>query len=193
MADYLVAAPKKGLSDLPLVESIMGYYGVSLADIEKAGGKVFQANYSDMVSLYKDHHVDFVFTQLALPGAAITEMAISRPTGMLSVADDCIDEMNRSIGSLSREGNRHFIPKGTYKGLEQDVPTVVTAGELLVGKHVPAQVAYTITKIICENTEALYQINVANKTFDPKTGWKNVAVPLHPGAEKYYKEAGFMN
>jgi hypothetical protein len=189
---FKVAAPKPGLSDLPLVNAIMGFYGISLADIDKAGGKVFNANYSDMVSLYKDHHVDFVFTQLALPGAAITEMTISRPTGMLKVADDCIDEMHKSLGSMSREGGRHLIPKGTYKGLDQDVPTVVTAGEMLVGKHVSDQVAYTITKIICENTDKLYQINVANKTFIPKEGWKNVAVPLHPGAEKFYKEAGYM-
>ena len=35
-------------------------------------------------------------------------------------------------------------------------------------------------------------INPANKNFKPESGWKNVALPLHPGAEKFYREAGFM-
>ena len=73
-----------------------------------------------------------------------------------------------------------------------DVPAVVTAGELIINKDVPEDVAYTIIKILCENIEEVHKINPANKNFDPKTGWKNVAVPLHPGAEKYYKEAGYM-
>jgi hypothetical protein len=72
------------------------------------------------------------------------------------------------------------------------VTTVVSAGELLVNKDVSTLVAYTIIKIICENIDELHNMNPANKNFIPETGWKNVALPLHPGAEKYYKEAGFM-
>jgi TRAP-type uncharacterized transport system substrate-binding protein len=40
--------------------------------------------------------------------------------------------------------------------------------------------------------EELHAINNANQTFIPEQGWANVAVPLHPGAEKYYKKAGYM-
>jgi len=72
------------------------------------------------------------------------------------------------------------------------VQTIVSAGELIVNKDVSDNVAYTIIKIICENTDELYSINPANKNFKPETGWKNVALPLHPGAEQYYKDAGYM-
>lgn len=187
-----VGAPMKGTSDLPMVETILGYYGVSLDAIKKAGGKVFNAVYADMVSLYKDRHVDFVFTHLAIPAAAVTEMAVSRDTTILSISDDAIDYCNKEIGTLSRESGRHIIPAGTYKGIDKDVPTVVSAGELLVNKDVPEDVAYTIIKIICENVEELYKINPANKFFVPKQGWANVVPPLHPGAERYYKEMGYM-
>ena len=83
-----VAAPMKGTSDLPLVENIFKFYGISLDAIEKAGGKVFHAVYADMVNLYKDKHVDFVFTHLGLPGAAVTEMTVSRDSTLLSVSDE---------------------------------------------------------------------------------------------------------
>ncbi|MCP4694385.1 MAG: TAXI family TRAP transporter solute-binding subunit [Desulfobacterales bacterium] len=187
-----VAAPMKGTSDLPLMNTILGFYGISLKAIEKAGGKVFHAVYSDMVNLYKDKHVDFVFTHLGLPGAAITEMSVSRDSSIISLSDDCINHLNNELGTLALDSGRSFIPNGTYKGMTADVPTVVSAGELIINKDVPDIIAYTIIKIICENTEELYKINPANKNFVPGTGWKNVALPLHPGAEKYYKDAGFM-
>jgi TRAP transporter TAXI family solute receptor len=187
-----VAAPMKGTSDLPLMNMILGFYGISLDDIKNNGGKVFHAVYSDMVSLYKDKHVDFVFTHLGLPGAAITEMSVSRDSSLVSLSDACVDHLNSELGTLSRDSGRSFIPKGTYKGQDVDVQTVVSAGELIVNKDVPDNVAYTIIKIICENTDELYSINPANKNFKPETGWKNVALPLHPGAEKYYKDAGYM-
>lgn len=187
-----VAAPMKGTSDLPLIKTILEFYGISLEAIEDAGGKVFHAVYSDMVNLYKDKHVDFIFTHLGLPGAAVTEMTVSRDSSLLALSNECIDHLNGELGTLSRDTGRSSIPSGTYKGQDVDVPTVVSAGELIINKDVPDNIAYTITKIICENTEELYSINPANKNFLPETGWKNVALPLHPGAEKYYKEAGFM-
>lgn len=187
-----VAAPMKGTSDLPLMNTILDFYGISLKDIKKAGGKVFHAVYSDMVSLYKDKHVDFVFTHLGLPGAAITEMSVSRDSSLISLSDACVDHLNSELGTLSRDSGRSFIPEGTYTGQDVDVQTVVSAGELIVNKDVPDNVAYTIIKTICENTDELYSINPANKNFKPETGWKNVALPLHPGAEQYYKDAGYM-
>lgn len=188
-----VAAPMKGTSDLPLMKTILGFYDVSLDDIEKAGGKVFNAVYADMVNLYKDKHVDFVFTHLGLPGAAVTEMTVSRDSQLISLSDDCIDYLHNELGTLSKDSGRSLIPKGTYKGQDADVPTVVSAGELIVNKDVPDNIAYTIIKVICENKDELYKINPANKNFLPETGWKNVALPLHPGAEAYYKDAGHLN
>lgn len=187
-----VAAPMKGTSEYPLINAILGFYGISYKDIEAAEGKVFHAVYADMVTLYKDRHVDFVFTHLAIPAAAITEMAVSRDMIILAYSEECIDFMNKTWGTLSGETGHCVIPAGTYKGQKVDVPTAATAGELIIYKGVPNNVAYTITKILCENVEELYLINKANETFIPEKGWKDVVVPLHPGAEMYYKEAGFM-
>ena len=187
-----VAMPMKGTSDLPLIENILNFYGVSSDAITAAGGKVFQAGYADMISLYKDRHVDFVFTHLALPAAAITEMMVSRSSNLLSVSDDCIDTLADDLGTLPTSSRKQIIPSDTYKGQATEVSTVVSTGELLIGSHVSDAVAYTITRILCEQVDELHAINNANQTFIPEQGWANVAVPLHPGAEKYYKEAGYM-
>lgn len=188
-----VAMPMKGTSDLPLVKRILEFYGITFEDIEKAGGKIYQGVYADMVSMYKDKHVDFVFTHLALPAAAITEMSVSRKSSLLSVSKECIDTLAEELGTIASSTGKAVIPGGTYKGITEDVPAVPTAAELLVGAHVPEVVAYNILKIIGDNIEEVYTINNKNRTFDPKTGWSNVAVPLHPGAIRYYKEKGYMD
>ena len=187
-----VAMPMKGTSDLPLVKAILKFYGITFDDIKNAGGKIQQAVYADMVSLYKDRHVDFVFTHLALPGAAITEMTMSRKSVLLSASTECIDTLAKDLGTIGTASGKAQIAGGTYKGNPDDVPAVTTAAELLVSKDVPAIVAYTILKIIGDNIVEVHKINNKNRTFDPKTGWVNVAVPLHPGAIKYYKEKGYM-
>ena len=188
-----VAMPMKGTSDLPLVKQILEFYGVTFEDIEKAGGKIQQAVYADMVSLYKDRHVDYVFTHLALPGAAITEMTVSRDSVLLSTSKECIDTLAKNLGTIGTDSGKAQIAGGTYKGNPDDVPAVTTAAELLISKDLPDIVAYTILKTIGDNIEEVHKINNKNQTFDPKTGWKGVAVPLHPGAERYYKEKGYMN
>ena len=187
-----VAMPMKGTSDLPLVKSILKFYGITFDDIKNAGGNIQQAVYADMVSLYKDRHVDFVFTHLALPGAAITEMTMSRKSVLLSASKECIDTLAKELGTIGTASGKAQIAGGTYKNNPGDIPAVTTAAELLVSKDVPDIVAYTILKIIGDNIQEVHKIDNKNKTFDPKTGWSNVAVPLHPGAIKYYKEKGYM-
>ncbi|MDV6250532.1 TAXI family TRAP transporter solute-binding subunit [Vibrio sp. EA2] len=187
-----VAVPMKGTSDLPMIEQILGFYGVSIDMIKDAGGKVIHAVYSDMVSLYKDRHVDYVFTHLSIPGAAVTEMAVSRDTQLLQISEECIASLHDSLGTLSSESGMAVIPAGTYEGQSGGVSTVVSSGELLINKNISDDVAYTIIKIISDNIDALKKENPANKYFVPKDGWKNVAVPLHPGAVRFYKEAGYM-
>jgi len=188
-----VAAPMKGTSDLPIIETIFSFYGLALNDVEEAGGKVFHAVYADMISLYKDRHVDFVFTHLSIPAAAVTEMAVGRDTTILAASDELIDYCHQELGTVARESGLCIIPAETYKGQEKDAPAVVTAGELLVNKDVPEEVVYTILKIFDENIEQVYQIDKTNRHFIPEDGWKNVAVPLHAGAEKFYQEAGYMD
>ena len=62
----------------------------------------------------------------------------------------------------------------------------------VVNKDVPEDIVYNRTKAICENTDRVKEIHQSCKTFDPKIAWKDGGGPVHPGAEKYYREMGFM-
>ena len=187
-----ISVPQRGISDLNVLEYVLEFYGISLKAIEKAGGKVFHAPYSDMVNLYKDRHVDVAVTMQSFPSAAMTEMTLSRKSNLLSISNECIDTLNKKIGTLSLASGFSAIAKGAYEGIDSDVPTVVTASELIINKDVSDIVAYTIVKILCKNIKEMYQNLPSTRTFIPDNSWTTVAVPLHPGAEKYYREAGYI-
>jgi len=55
----------------------------------------------------------------------------------------------------------------------------------------PADFAYTLAKALDENQEMLAWTQM-NWSYNRHTVWKNFDVPLHPGAARYYKEAGYM-
>jgi TRAP transporter TAXI family solute receptor len=54
------------------------------------------------------------------------------------------------------------------------------------------QTAYEVTKALYENTETLGQVHPKGKEISLKTALLSVSIPLHPGAEKYYREKGLI-
>ena len=66
-----------------------------------------------------------------------------------------------------------------------------TAAIIITTTKMPDSLAYKIAKIVCENKSELVMAYKGAKAFDPKKA-ASVRLPLHPGARKYYKEAGII-
>lgn len=64
---------------------------------------------------------------------------------------------------------------------------------MLVRSDFSDEQVYKLTKAFFENIDALKEAHNAAKDIDVKEAGKNLVVPLHPGAEKYYKEVGALN
>ena len=86
------------------------------------------------------------------------------------------------------------MPPDTFKGQSEAVSTVGFPTVLITNKDLPEPIAYTITKTIVENKDALVRGHAGLAEFEPKTAWQpdKVGIPLHPGAEKAYREKGWM-
>ena len=61
----------------------------------------------------------------------------------------------------------------------------------MVNKDVSDDIVYTMTKILGDNKETVRTLSKLFSNFDPAVAW-DTGVPLHPGAEKYFKEEGYM-
>jgi TRAP transporter TAXI family solute receptor len=90
--------------------------------------------------------------------------------------------------------NPATMPAETFKGQSEPVKTVGFPTVLITNKDLPEAVAYTVTKTVLDNKDALVRGHAGLGEFDPKTAWQpdKVGIPLHPGAEKAYREKGWM-
>jgi uncharacterized protein len=137
----------------------------------------------------QDKQADVTFTTAGWPTAAIQELAIAAPINLVPIEEAKIKELTKKFPFYSRI----VIPKGTYKGQEKDAPTITTMAQWVVGAEVPDEVVYELTKALWENGAAkMAQAHAKGKDVQMKTALSGMAIPLHPGAEKYYKEKGLI-
>jgi TRAP transporter TAXI family solute receptor len=178
-----------GGSDEWVMRKIFEFYKTTYADVRAKGGKVILVSYSDLTTQYRDRNMDVFFANLAVPGAALQEASLARKMKMLPLDDDCIK-------FLEGHGlSRGVIPRGSYKDVvnnDKDIPTIAMANTIVANQKVPADVVYQFTKVLLADVNAVRKVHPAFKDFDPKDAVRLANVPLHPGAEKAYKEAGLL-
>jgi TRAP transporter TAXI family solute receptor len=164
------------------------YFKTSYDEIKKKGGKVVFTGYTEIATNLKDRHLDFACINIAPPAAIIQEAAIGRKLRILPWPDDMLKLFKEQYGF-----GIGVIKKEMYPDiLAEDIPTATMGTAIIAHKSLDADVAYKIVKIICENKDRLPAVHKSMGVFDPATAWKDLPAPLHPGAERYYKEMGYM-
>jgi uncharacterized protein len=167
---------------------IMEAVGVPYKTIESFGGKVTHTSFGVITKMLVDGQAD-LFMQVVTAGhPAMTEIAITADVLFLGLSDEVIKKLSSFGWSPAT------LPANTFKGQTAPVPTIGTTTSLIASDKLPNDVAYAVTKALCENRENLGKGHAGLKFFNPQTGWKpeNLGLPLHPGAEKYFKEKGWM-
>ena len=178
-----------GGSDEWVMRKVFEFYKMTYNDIRNKGGKVILVSYSDLTTQYRDRNMDVFFANLAVPGAAIQEASLARKMKILPMDDDLIKFLE------SHGLSRGVIPKGSYKDVannDKDIPTIAMANTIVANAKTPADVVYQFTKVLLSDLNGVRKVHPAFKDFDPKDAVKLANVPLHPGAEKAYKEAGLL-
>ena len=178
-----------GGSDEWVMRKVFEFYKTTYNDVRSKGGKVILVSYSDLTTQYRDRNMDVFFANLAVPGAAIQEASLARKMKILPMDDDLIKFLE------SHGLSRGVIPKGSYKDVvnnDKDIPTIAMANTIVANAKTPADVVYQFTKVLLSDLNGVRKVHPAFKDFDPKDAVKLANVPLHPGAEKAYKEAGLL-
>jgi TRAP transporter TAXI family solute receptor len=84
------------------------------------------------------------------------------------------------------------IPAGTYEGQAEDVATAAIGNFLVTHADVPEEAVYQMTKLVYDNLPTLVAAHAAAKGIKAEEALTGMPVPLHPGAERYFKEAGIL-
>lgn len=194
---FKTVRPKSTVTLLPR-GSIGAYGGQQLLDIAGAGEEPLQAQGGgyeygsyDMVKNRFASGSGDVFVHVATLGhPSITEIAQSTPVTFLQPSKATLAEMSKRYGWGTRA-----LPKGSFPGQDKEVLLPATTTTLFASTALSDDLAYLITKTICERTDKLRTAHKALAEFDCARGaWKQEVngLPLHAGAERYYRERGWL-
>jgi TRAP transporter TAXI family solute receptor len=148
-------------------------------------GKVEYLPFGDSVELMKNRQLDATLQSSGLGVASIRDLATSVPINIVAVpAED--------VAKIGAPYIAAVIPKGTYEGQDEDVQTAAVGNFLVSHSGVSDETAYQMTKLLFENLDKLAAAHAAAKGIDPAKAIEGMPIPLHPGAERYYKEKGLI-
>ncbi|MCL6706168.1 TAXI family TRAP transporter solute-binding subunit [Pseudomonas sp. R2.Fl] len=174
-----VGAPKSG-TELN-ARAILEAAGMGYGDL----GKTEYLPFAESVELIKNRQLDATLQSAGVGVASIRDLATSLPINVVAVPKAEVDKIGAPYIAA-------IIPAGTYEGQAEDVPTAAVGNFLITHEGVSDETAYQMTKLLFDNLPALAAAHAAAKAIDVQKAIEGMPVPLHPGAERYYKEVGVL-
>jgi TRAP transporter TAXI family solute receptor len=142
--------------------------------------------FGESVGLIKGGELDATLQSAGLGVASIRDLATAVPITVLPVPPNVVARIG-DPAYISRP-----IPAGTYHGQDGEVMTAAINNLLMTREGVPADVVYSLTKAMFENLPDLVAAHPAARGIALDHAAKGSPVPLHPGAERYYREKGVL-
>jgi TRAP transporter TAXI family solute receptor len=148
-------------------------------------GKVEYLPFAESVELIKNRQLDATLQSAGLGVASIRDLSTSQKINVVAVPKADVEKIGAPYISV-------VIPANTYDGQTEDVDTAAVGNFLITHDGVSEETAYQMTKLLFENLDKLTAAHAAAKAIDPAKALDGMPVPLHPGAERYYKEKGLL-
>lgn len=175
-----VGAPKSG-TELN-ARAVLKAAGMSYDDF----AKVEYLAFGESVELMKNRQLDATLQSAGLGVSSIRDLATSIPITVVAIPADVISKVGDAAYISAK------IPAGTYTGMNEDVDSAAVINVLVTHSGVSDDIAYGMTKLLFDNLNELTAAHAAAKGISLENAIRSMPVPLHPGAERFYKEAGVI-
>jgi len=156
--------------------------GIAYTDL----AKVEYLPFGESVELMKNRQLDATLQSAGLGVSSIRDLATSVKIVVIPVPADVITK----VGDAAYQPS--VIPANTYAGQTADVATAAIPNFLVTHSGVSNELAYQMAKTMYEGIDTLYAAHNAAKVIKRENAVKGMPVPVHPGAEKYYREVGLI-
>ena len=136
-----------------------------------------------------DNNIDAMVYTVGHPSGSIQEATTACDSVLVTVANDAVD-MLVAENPFYRTAT---IPGGMYRGNDADVETFGVGATFVTSADVPEEVVYTVVSAVFENIDQFRSLHPAFANLDPaQMASDGLSAPLHPGAERYFREAGLI-
>ena len=159
-------------------------------DPKKDFGKVLFLPASEAMEAVKTGQVDVAVELSSIPSPQISELSILRPVHILEFLPGARADMMQKYPQYLPT----TIEKGAYNGIDQPIETVGTGAMFACRADLPDDLVYEIVKTVYsqEGVDYLGNVIAALKSMSPNLAVSYKPIPLHPGAERYFREIGLI-
>jgi TRAP transporter TAXI family solute receptor len=176
-----VGAPNSGTA--ADAEIILNAHGITFDDI-----KADFLSFNEVAQRLIDGQIDAGFTTAGFPTSSIINIATKRDIVLVPMSAEKIKELCDAIPYYGAT----VIPGGLYKGVDEDVPALATPALWICDAKLSPTLVYKMTKALWEHRDVLEKVHSQGKNITLETAIDGIGIPLHPGAELYYKEVGLI-
>lgn len=155
--------------------------GISYNDL----GRLEYLPYAESAELIKNRQLDSTLQSSGLGVAFIQDLTATHEITLVAIPAEIVE----SIGAPYVPS---VIPANTYNGQTEDVPTAAIGNLLVSHEGVSEETAYQMTKLMFENLDRMQAAHSAANDIDIAKAIEGLPIPLHPGAERYYREQGII-
>ena len=188
LAGKRVGSAQAGSGTQVAVEQMLAEWGVTRDNMDEA-----ELINSQSAERLADGQLDAYFYAAGWPVSAMVQLSTTKGMELHSFSDEDLAKINEIIPAYIPSK----IPAGVYEGVDYEVKTPAVSALLVVSSDLSEELVYGITKAMWnDNTRKLLDNGHAKgKQITPDTALDGIAalgVPLHAGAEKFYREAGLL-
>lgn len=169
-------------------ERVFGAMGVSFDDIIAWGGAVEKTSGDSIVAGLQEDRFDMTIDHVGVGQSNTTTLCLTHEMVDVQMGDALLER-------LTEMGYAYItVDPNTWNGQTEEILSVGSQQCVLVRTDMDEALAYILTEAICEERDLLSAMVPAMKSFDPTMAGdiSITGVPLHPGAERYYKENGYQ-
>lgn len=170
-----------------VVDMILGHYGLSRDSVVANGGRIIQVSVNQIAEMLTDGRADIYFETAIKGHPTLTEVATTAGVRFLDFDEGL-------LAYLSQQGMTPRPLPVWFKGQNKPTAAVDCGTVLITRDDLPDALAYLITKTLCEKRDLMLQAHKAWADFNPSESHRREAtgIPLHPGAERYFKERQWL-
>jgi len=177
-----VSSGSPGSGQWQLLGDLLEAHGMTRKDIGED-----LSSFTQSVDKIKDGNLTASLITAGAPTASISELANARDIRIVPLAGPEIEALRKKQPYYAIV----TLPANTYKG-QAPVETLAVMAIWATHDGLTDAMAYEVTKALYENTETLGLVHPKGKEISLKTALQSISIPLHPGAEKYYREKGVL-
>ena len=159
--------------------AILNAAGLTYKDLSK----VEYLPFAESVELMKNRQLDATLQSAGLGVASIRDLSTNNDINVVAVPADIIAKIGAPYVPVT-------IPANTYRGQTSDVTTAAVGNFLVTHDGVSDEMVYQMTKAMYENLPTMVASHSAARDIKLENALIGMAIPLHPGAARYYKEKG---